>query len=411
VNLLLLLSLTILIGIILTFLLKRLRLPAVTCYLIAGVLFGPFCLGLLKIENLGFISLMEVETFNVISTAALGFIAFSIGNEFKLESLRKIGKQAVTIGVVQALTAALLIDIALVSLSLLFPSFLTLSQAITLGAIGTATAPAATLMVVRQYNAKGKIVDLLLPIVALDDAVGLVVFSVSFGIAKIIALGQFSLVAILVNPIVEIVLSLGLGALIGYVMNICCNIFDNMLTKLSICVAFVLLGVGFSSFKFSFGQIEIGFSSLLVCMMIGTIFANINKRCDEIMDLIDKWTSPLLVAFFVLSGADLDLTVLVKINVIIIGVVYLIIRSLGKYFGAYFSAKYTGCEKKIYQNLGICLLPQAGVALGMCVEAMALGQQGYLIRNITLLAVLIYELVGPLLCKKALKISCDSMDD
>lgn len=410
-NLLLLLSLTIIIGLVVTLLLKKFKLPAVTCYLVAGVIFGPYCLGLLHIENLGFTSLYEVESFSVVSTAALGFIAFSIGNEFKLTSLKTIGKQAVTIGILQALSAAFLIDIALISLSIAFPTFLTISQAITLGAIGTATAPAATLMVVRQYNAKGKIVDLLLPIVALDDAVGLVVFSVSFGISKILALGQFSLVSILLNPVIEIIGSLVLGSIIGWLLNKATNLSENKMTKLSACVAFVLLGVGLSNFEFNFKEIEVGFSSLLVCMMIGTLFANLNKDCDEIMDSVDNWTSPLLVAFFVLSGSDLELTVLSKVNVIIIGVIYLITRSLGKYFGAYFSAKLTGCEKKICDHLGICLLPQAGVALGMCVQAMQLGEQGNLIRNITLLAVLIYELVGPLLCKRSLKIACDSMDD
>ena len=397
------LSIAILAGLLMTRVLKRFKLPAVTAYLIAGILVGPYVLGQLNIEGIGFLTMEEVETLSIVSDVALGFIAFSIGNEFRMKELKLIGKQAVIIGIVQALVAAILIDIALVSIALAFPNTLTIAQAITLGAIGTATAPAATLMVVKQYKAKGELVDILLPIVALDDAVGLIVFAVSFGVAKSLVLNSFDIVSIIVNPLLEIVLSLLLGALLGAVLNQLEKLFNSNHNRLNITVALVFLAVALSQLEIKIGSNEIGFSSLLVCMMAGTVFCNLCPLSQDIMEKIDRWTNPLFALFFVISGAELELGVLKSLSAVLVGLVYIVTRSLGKYFGAYFSAKATGCEKKVYDNLGICLLPQAGVALGMCVQATELGEQGALIRNITLLAILIYELFGPLLTKRALQ--------
>ena len=402
-NIMLSLSIAILAGLLMTRVLKRFKLPAVTAYLIAGILVGPYVLGQLNIEGIGFLTMEEVETLSIVSDVALGFIAFSIGNEFRMKELKLIGKQAVIIGIVQALVAAILIDIALVSIALAFPNTLTIAQAITLGAIGTATAPAATLMVVKQYKAKGELVDILLPIVALDDAVGLIVFAVSFGVAKSLVLNSFDIVSIIVNPLLEIVLSLLLGALLGAVLNQLEKLFNSNHNRLNITVALVFLAVALSQLEIKIGSNEIGFSSLLVCMMAGTVFCNLCPLSQDIMEKIDRWTNPLFALFFVISGAELELGVLKSLSAVLVGLVYIVTRSLGKYFGAYFSAKATGCEKKVYDNLGICLLPQAGVALGMCVQATELGEQGALIRNITLLAILIYELFGPLLTKRALQ--------
>ncbi len=402
-NIMLSLSIAILAGLLMTRVLKRFKLPAVTAYLIAGILVGPYVLGQLNVEGVGFLNMEEVEKLSIVSDVALGFIAFSIGNEFRMKELKTIGKQAVVIGVVQALVAALLIDIALISIAKLHPETLSVAQAITLGAIGTATAPAATLMVVKQYKAKGKLVDVLLPIVALDDAVGLVVFAISFGIAKALVLDSFDIVSIIVNPLLEIVLSLLLGALLGAVLNQLEKLFNSNHNRLNITVALVFLSVALSQLEIKIGGNEIGFSSLLVCMMAGTVFCNLCPLSEDIMEKIDRWTNPLFALFFVISGAELELGVLKSISAVLVGLVYIVTRSLGKYFGAYFSAKATGCDKDVYTNLGICLLPQAGVALGMCVQASELGEQGDLIRNITLLAILIYELVGPLLTKRALQ--------
>ena len=392
------LSLAVLLGLFMSRLAKLCKLPAVTAYLITGILIGPFCLGHLGIEGIGFQSLAQVEGLDLFSNVALGFIAFAIGNEFRLSSLQQTGKQAVIIGIVQALAATVLIGACFV-----FSDKITLPAAITLGAIAAATAPAATLMVVRQYKAKGPLTDLLLPIVALDDAVGLVVFAVSFGIAKALASGTVDLVSILVNPLIEIAGSLLLGALMGYLLTFTERFFKSRSKRLSLSIAFVILTVALSMLTVRIGAVEIGFSALLTCMMLGTVFCNLCDFSEELMDRCDRWTGPLFVLFFVISGAELDLSVLTDGTVVLIGILYILARSLGKYVGAYGSAKAMGCSKTIQKYLGITLLPQAGVALGMTLTAQELGgSEAQLIRNIVLFSVLIYELIGPMLTKMSL---------
>ena len=397
-------SVALLAGLLMTRLFKPLKLPSVTAYLIAGVLIGPYCLGKLGIGGLGFESMEAVEALGIIADVALGFIAFSIGSEFRLSELKKTGKQATVIGIVQALVATLFVDAALFAVHLIMPDKLSVPQVITLGAIATATAPAATLMVVRQFKAKGPLTKLLLPIVALDDAVGLIVFAVSFGIAKTLVSGQVDIVSIIVNPIVEIIFSLGLGALMGWILTQFEKLFNSNTNRLNMTIAFVLATVALSMIKFEAGPVHVGFSSLLVCMMLGTIFCNICPLSDDLMGAADKWTSPVFALFFVISGAELELSVFADWAIVVIGVTYIVFRSLGKYYGTFISSKAVGCEPQICKYLGITLLPQAGVALGMCaIAATALPGDGPMIRNITLFAVLIYELVGPLLTKLALQ--------
>lgn len=400
-------SVALLVGLLMTRVFKKMQLPSVTAYLIAGVLIGPYCIGRLGIDGFGFGTAADVSRLSLISEVALGFIAFSIGSEFKAEDLKKIGKQAFVIGIFQALTATLFVDLALLVLHVLMPDKLSVSQLITLGAIATATAPAATLMVVRQYKAKGPLTDLLLPIVALDDAVGLVVFAVSFGIAKTLVMGEVDMVSIIVNPLVEIICSLGLGAVMGWLLTQLEKLFNSNTNRLNMTIAFVFMTVALSMMSFSIGSVNISFSSLLVCMMLGTVFCNICPLSSDLLERSDKWTSPLLALFFVISGAELELGVFTDGAIVLIGIVYIVFRSLGKYFGARASAKATKCSPQICKYLGITLLPQAGVALGMCTTAMQLGADGNLIRNITLFAVLIYELVGPLLTKQALTAAGD----
>ena len=401
-NTLLSVSVALLAGLIMTRFFKPLKLPSVTAYLIAGVLIGPFCLGALGIDGLGFSSASAVERLSLVSEVALGFIAFSIGNEFRIEDLKKTGKQALTIGVLQALAATLLVDLCLFAVHLIIPDKFTLPQVLTLGAIATATAPAATLMVVRQYKAKGPLTKLLLPIVALDDAVGLVVFAISFGIAKTLVNGQIDLISILLNPLLEIVCSLALGTVMGLMLTRLERLFNSNTNRLNLTIAAVFLTASLSMLEFSVGPASIRFSSLLTCMMLGTVFCNVCPLSNDLMAASDKWTSPLFALFFVISGAELELSVFTDIAIVIIGVVYIISRSIGKYFGAFASAKLTECPPQICKYLGVTLLPQAGVALGMCTTAMQLGEQGTLIRNITLFAVLIYELLGPLMTRQAL---------
>lgn len=389
-------------GLLMSRITKPLGLPSVTGYLVAGILIGPYCLGRLGIDGLGFTSVDNVKEFEIISNVALGFIAFAIGNEFRLSQLKKIGGKATFIGIFQALIATLLVDAALIGLHFVLGERLPLSMAIILGAIAAATAPAATLMVVRQYKAKGKLTDLLLPIVAIDDAVGLIIFAVSFGIAKAIEHGEFSLKAIILEPIIEIVASLLLGLIMGVLFSFCEKFFDSNSKRLTLSITCVFFTVALSMIKFEIGGVHVGFSALLVCMMLGTIFCNICDFSPEIMDKTDKWTVPLFALFFVLSGAELELSVFTDLAIVGIGAAYIISRSLGKYLGAYASAKITKCDEKTTKYLGITLLPQAGVALGMSVTVMELGEVGQIVRNIILFSVLIYELFGPVMTKIAL---------
>ena len=396
------LSIALFAGLMLSRLAKLVKLPAVTAYLVAGIVIGPYLLGALGVPGLGFISMDDIKTYAIIPDVALGFIAFSIGNEFRLSQLKKIGRQATVIGIIQAVFATLLVDAALIGLHFLMPDKLPLPAAIVLGAVASATAPAATLMVVRQYKAKGPLTDILLPIVALDDAVGLVLFAVSFGVAKALMQGQIDLLSVIVEPLLEVILSLALGFVMGLLFTYFERFFHSRSKRLAMSVTFVLLTVALSMMEFHIGGVHVAFSSLLVCMMLGTVFCNICDFSEELMDRIDRWTAPLFILFFVISGAELELAVFKDYTVVIIGLVYILFRSLGKYFGSFTSAKAVKCDENIVKYLGVTLLPQAGVALGMAIKAEALGEPGLLVANITLFSVLIYELVGPFLTKIAL---------
>lgn len=400
-------SIALLAGLLMTRVFTKLKLPDVTAYLIAGVLIGPYCLGGLGIHGLGFTSMHDVEMLSLLSEVALGFIAFSIGNEFRLGEIKQIGKQAFSIGIIQAIGATVCVDAALFAVHMIMPDKLSLPQVIVLGAIATATAPAATLMVVRQYKAKGPLTDLLLPIVALDDAVGLIVFAISFGIAKTLMSGVVDFVSIFINPLVEITLSLLFGAVMGWILTQMEKMFYSNTNRLNMTIAFVFLTVSISMIQFEIGPVHVGFSSLLVCMMLGTVFCNTCDLSEDLMAAADKWTSPLFAVFFVISGSELELSVFGDGAIVTIGIVYIVFRCIGKYFGTYLSARATKCAPQICRYLGITLFPQAGVALGMCATAMQLGEEGALIRNITLFAVLIYEIVGPLMTREALTAAGD----
>ena len=388
-------------GLMLSRITKLLNLPAVTAYLVAGLLLGPFLLGALKLPGLGFNSMEQVESLHIITQTALGFIAFTIGNEFRLKQLKTFGSAAITIGIGQAVITTVLVDCILIGLHFAFPQLISVPSALILGAIASATAPAATLMVVRQYKADGPLTRLLMLVVAIDDAVGLVLFAVSFGIASALSNGQVSILAIVVEPLLEILLSLGLGGLMGLALHWVEKFFHSRSKRLTISVAFVLLSVGLSMVKFTLGGVHCGFSLLLVCMMTGTVFCNICPTSEELMDRIERWTMPLNVLFFVISGAELDLNVLLQPATLIVGVVYILARSAGKYLGADASCRLTRQSRPITRHLGITLLPQAGVALGMAVTAATLDGCSTT-RNVVLFAVMVYELVGPSLTKRSL---------
>ena len=390
-------------GLLMTRILKRFNMPVITSYLIAGLLLGPFFIGRLGIPGLGFNTYEQVEGFGLLSDIALGFIALTIGNEFRIEQLKKIGKQATIVGILQAVITTIIVDIALIIFHCIRPDVLSIPAAITLGAIAAATAPAATLMVVRQYKAKGPITEILLPVVALDDAVGLIVFSFSFGIAKTLQSGVVDVAAIIIEPLVEIVLSILVGFLGGLLLSGIVKLFDTNRAKDAAVIAFVFLGVALAKEEFTVGNFAFGLSPLLLCMMLGATFCNVCKQATVLMNGADEWEAPLLIIFFVLSGAELNLHMLSSVTVIVAGLVYIISRSLGKYLGAYISCTISKCEKNVVKYLGVTLLPQAGVALGMSSLAMtSLPGDGELVRSITLFGVLIFELIAPTMTRIAL---------
>lgn len=413
-EILLALSICLVVGLFVSRITRKVGLPAVTAYLVGGLIVGPCCLGLLGLNGIGFIAfessdpnVVSVDTFKLISEVALGFIAFSIGNEFRLAQLKETGKAATVIGILQAVAATLLVDIVLVILALT-TDLLTVPAAIVLGAIAAATAPAATLMVVRQYKAKGKLTDILLPVVALDDAVGLVIFSVSFGIAQVMSdkTASAGVTTMIILPLVEVVLSLLLGTVMGALLTFCERFFHSGSKRLTLAVTFVLMTAALCKITFPLLGGEFAFSSLLACMMLGTIFCNCCDFSVDIMEKADRWTAPLYVVFFVLSGAELDLFAFDAMTVLV-GVIFIVVRSAGKYLGSYASASLMKCDDNIKKYLGITLLPQAGVALGMSMQAAALPGCGSFIRNIVLFAVLVYELIGPYLTKVALTAAGD----
>ena len=367
-------------GLLATRAAKKAHLPNVTGYLVAGLLIGPFVFKLIPSDSL--------EGLSLLSTIALGFIAFSIGGEFKLSNIRAVGKSAIIITFTQAFGAVVLVDLALWAFGFDVP------LAITLGAIATATAPAATLMVVRQYKAKGPLTNTLLPVVAMDDAIGLMVFSISLAIAKALSSGQaVTSQTMLIEPLVEIGLSLLVGAGIGFLSSLAMRFFHSKGNKLSISIASVLLGVALAK--------SYHLSDLLLCMAIGATMVNLREDSTELMGLAEAWTPPLFMLFFVISGAELNIAVLPSVGVL--GLIYILVRSLGKCLGASIGARIVKAPKAIQKYLGITLLPQAGVAIGMAqLVTTALPKYGATIQAVVLCATLIYELFGPVATKIAL---------
>ena len=312
-EILLTLSIAIFAGLMLSRIAKKLKLPAVTAYLIAGVLIGPFALGAFGIEGLGFVKGdVENAKYSLLCDIALGFIAFAIGNEFRLAQLKKIGKQATVIGIFQAVFTTILVDAVLVGLHFIIPdNKFPIEAAIVLGAVASATAPAATLMVVRQYKAKGPVTDVLLPVVALDDAVGLVLFAISFGVARAIGSSKVSLISVILEPVLEVALSLLLGFVMGAIFTFFEKFFHSRSKRLAMSVAFVLATVGISKIEYSLpigDGVHVAFSPLLVCMMLGTVFCNMCDFSENLMDRLDRWTAPLFILFFVISGAKSEPT-------------------------------------------------------------------------------------------------------
>lgn len=382
-------------GLALTRVMKIFNLPNVTGYLIAGLLIGPNLWGLITPNGFGGLITEEgLKSLNIITTVALGFIAFSIGGEFKLATIKKLGVKVIVITLVQAFTT-----VAFVMLAMMFvrgDCELYVSRALLLGAIAAATAPAATLMVVRQYKAKGPVTETLLPVVAFDDAVGLIIFSVCFSLAEVFAVGGgLTVEKVALEPLREIGLSLGIGAALGALLALMCRFFKSRDSRLMLMVCAVILGAGLSQI--------LDLSSLLVCMMIGAVFANMRGDSIHILSHVEKWTPPLFMLFFVISGADLKLSILPKVGAA--GVIYVLVRAIGKYSGAFAGAAMVRSERTVRDYLGLTLLPQAGVAIGMAQMVAAsedLSVVADQVVTVVLFATLVYELIGPVITKAAL---------
>ncbi|MBQ7657183.1 MAG: cation:proton antiporter [Clostridia bacterium] len=378
-NTLLLVGITMMAGLIMSRVAKLVKLPNVTAFLVAGLIIGPCVAGIISRE--------QAESMGIISEAALGFIAYSIGGEFKLSYLKKIGKAPLTITFFQGMMTAVCVDVGLILFGVDVP------LALLLGAIGLATAPAATLMVVRQYKADGPVTQMLLPVVAMDDALGLMVFSISAAVAQGMLGGEVTISSMLLTPLIEIVGSFALGAALGWLLAFGARFFASRGNKLALSIALVLAGVGLCDI--------LNLRSLLVCMMIGAMMVNLSQQREVLIEQCNRFTPPLFLLFFVLSGADLDLSVLPSVG--LIGVMYLLLRCIGKWGGTYLGAVCVKADKHIRHYLGLTLLPQAGVAIGMAALVSArfptLAAQ---VNTIVLAGVLVFELIGPVITKIAL---------
>ena len=401
-----------------TRIMKLLKLPNVTGYIITGIIMGPFVFGLFfnKFTYDGITSSVIYEHVNKIkwvSTVALGFIAFSIGTSFKTTVLKAVGKKVLVITVLEALGASLLVILALLIAHFIFPQYIPIQLVLVLGAIASATAPAATLMVIKQYRARGPLVDTLLPVVALDDAAALILFAILFQVANSIGSGgTFDFYSMLAKPLIEIAISLGIGAVLGLFISGINKIFKSRNNKLVLCIFTVFASVGL---YFLFKQPYMGgfeLSSLLTCMLAGALFTNLAKDSGRTLDVLERFTSPIYMMFFVISGASLDLSIFTNrtgLIALIIAAIYVVFRVAGKWLGAFFGSSISKSEPQVKKYLGFTLIPQAGVAIGLATNASALfganaatAEIGALVIAIVLTSTLIYELIGPLISKWAL---------
>lgn len=417
-NQILCIALALVVGLLSSRLMKLLKLPNVTGYLISGIIFGPFILGPYIAgwvpSDMASDGQNTVEAISWISDIALGFIAFTIGSSFKMSSLKQVGFRIVIITICEALGGAIFVIGALLLVSIWIE--IPLPIILTLGAIACATAPAATLMIVKQYKAHGPVVDTLLPVVAFDDAVALIAFAILFSISKGIASGQNpNVVDLLVIPLAEIAASLIIGAALGFIVTLGCRLFKSRANRMIMCIAAILIAVGLSELPYStWWGFDFSLSSLLTAMMIGAIFVNFQKDSDRTFERMEMFTPPLFMLFFVISGAQLNLTIFFKDGawiVITIAAVYIVSRSVGKWCGACFSSMATKAPKSVQKYLGFALLPQAGVAIGLSSQAsnvlIATGdpdmiKYGSMILAVILAATILYEILGPVISKIAL---------
>ena len=411
-------AILLLVALLSTRLMKVLKLPNVTGYIITGIIMGPFVFGIF-FNNFSFTNIesspiyLHINKIGWVSSVALGFIAFSIGTSFKKSTLQSVGKRVLVITILEALGASVLVMGSLFIAYAIAPNQISIELVLTLSAIASATAPAATLMVIKQYRAKGPLVNTLLPIVALDDAAALILFAILFQIATGVASGgPISFYKMIGKPLIEIAISLGIGAALGFIIGFINKFFHSRNNKLVLCIftVFASLGLYFLFKQDYMGGFEL--SSLLTCMVSGALFTNICKDSDRTLDILDRFTSPIYMIFFVISGASLDLRVFSGDKwyiVLVIALIYIVFRVIGKYSGAFTGATITKCEPQVRKYLGFTLVPQAGVAIGLATTANTLfndegaHEAATMVIAIILTTTLVYELIGPLVSKWALK--------
>lgn len=370
------LSVMVIAGLVFGRLVKLVRLPNVTGYIIAGLLIGPSVIGLLP-EN-------TIAQMSVISDVALGFIAFSIGGEFKWSYFRRVGLQPVIIAIFEALVAVAAVIIGLLAAGY-EPAF-----SIVMGSIAAATAPAATIMVIKQYQAKGPVTETLLCVVALDDAVALIGFGFAVTAAKVLNAAGGNLAMSIIKPFLEVFGSLAIGAAFGALFALPLRWFKKDGNRLCITIAFLFMAIALSDL--------LGISALLTCMAMGCALANVTKSSNSIMNICDQITPPIFMLFFVLSGADLKLSVIPSIG--LVGIIYVILRVVGKMAGAWFGGVLSKAPRTVRRYLGAALIPQAGVAIGLSLVAESVvPAYAQTIRAVVLCGTLIYEIIGPVAAK------------
>lgn len=428
-NIFLYVAIAVIIALLSSRVMKFLKLPNVTGYLLTGIIIGPCVLGLF-FNNFDFLNSTTagnqifdfVKALEWISTLALGFIAFTIGNNFKFSVIKKLGKRFVIITVFEALGAAIFVFLGLMAAHFIEEAIVGPANAVitwplvlTLSAISCATAPAATLLVIKQYKADGPLVRTLLPVVALDDAAALIMFSILFGVAKTIQSGSSLNVAqMILTPVVEIVMSIVIGAVFGIIISLLCKVFKSRANRVGLCIFGILANIGiyylFLNIELPFfGKLELSY--LLMCMMTSALFINMFPNSAPTMERIEQITPTIFMLFFVMSGANLDLTIFASDKVVLLLIIagtYLIFRVIGKYLGAFTSTGITGCEPQVRKYLGFTLIPQAGVAIGLATSAgHSLSENapelGSIIVASILISTIIYELVGPVITKISLE--------
>lgn len=376
------LSIIIIVGIIGGRLANFFKLPNVSGYIVAGLLIGPSFINL--------VAKGEASQFNIVNEIALAAIAFSIGSEFLLKDIKKTGKDVMIIAAAEVFGAVTLVFI--VTFFIFKQSF---EFSLVIASMSAATAPAGILMVIRQLKAQGPLVKTILPVVAIDDAIGIMIFGISLSIAKLTSgTGSISLLKIIGTPLFEIVGSLVLGGILGFLLSYFAPKAKGRDELLTMVIGFILMGTGSANF--------FGVSSLLTCMMLGAVLINLMRNSNRVFNLINDFTPPIYLLFFTIAGASLDLGVFSKVG--LLGVGYILARGVGKIVGATLGAKYVQADKNVVKYLGMSLLTQGGISIGLSmIVAKELPEFSEAVITIILFSVLIYEIAGPILAKIAIQ--------